>query len=120
VTIAYCLSNLLCPVTGINKIITFLPFSDCVHECCLILVSDKLGNSWKDLGRKLSVCESQIQNISNDGQGQKEQGFDVLYTWKNSLGSEANVRSLTDALEKISRKDVADQLVNHYKEKHVS
>ena len=68
----------------------------------------------------MNVSEPQIQNISVDDHGQKEQGFDVLYIWKNLLGSAANVTSLTDGLEKIGRKDVADLLVNHHKERHIS
>ncbi|CAB4022947.1 Leucine-rich repeat serine threonine- kinase 2 [Paramuricea clavata] len=92
----------------------------CVEKCCVNLVSDELGSSWKDLGRELNVSEPKIQNILEDDHGQKEQGLHVLYAWKNGIGSGAYVRLLTDALEKITRKDVADKLVQHCREKHIS
>ncbi|XP_028415846.1 uncharacterized protein LOC114539418 [Dendronephthya gigantea] len=91
-----------------------------VDECCITNVSNKLGNNWKDLGRELSVEESKMDNISEENHEQKERGIKVILSWKNHLGSSAVVSLLASALKKISRKDLAEQLVSHCKNCHSS
>ena len=95
-------------------------FLGCVEECCITLVSDALGNSWKNLARELDVSATNIENICEDHHGQKEQGIQAIVVWKQRLGGGSYVELLLRALENISRNDVVDQLDKHCREKHLS
>ena len=83
-------------------------------ECCLSIVAGCLGDSWKEIGRKLDVAEAEIENIRADHHGQKEQGLQMLLTWKKRLGSGARGGVLMKTLVKADRKDIAERLEEHY------
>ena len=85
-----------------------------MQECCLTCTAENLGNRWKELGRKLNVKGTDIENIADDYNQQKEQGFQVLMKWKQSQGTKAFMGDLINALELLQLKNIADELKKHY------
>ena len=89
-----------------------------VEECCLHLVAEGLGGSWKDLGRKLNVKEAEIDNICSDFPKQQERGYQVLLKWKRRLGTKAVVSEIINSLSHLPLKGIADNLCEHCLETH--
>lgn len=79
-----------------------------------------LGNCWQSLGRQLRVPQTIIDNISADYHEQREKGFHVVLSWKNDHGNAATMELLINALNDISKKNVAHELVKHCQVSHFS
>lgn len=91
-----------------------------MEECCITSISNILGNCWQNLGRQLGVPQTEIDNISADNPEQREKGFHVVLSWKNDHGNAATIELLSNALNDISRKNVADELAKHCQVNHFS
>ena len=91
-----------------------------MERCCITFVSDSLGKRWKELGRQLRVDDTTIENIESEHREQKEKGYQVVSVWKKAHGRRATIELLTDALKRISRNDLGEDLIKHWQEKHRS
>ena len=73
---------------------------------------DGIGIKWKELARVLGYKNAIIEAIEKEkGSSTKECCIDLLVRWIGREGSEATAGRLADALEKIERKNLADNLI---------
>ncbi|XP_071485179.1 uncharacterized protein [Diadema antillarum] len=81
-------------------------------------VSKELGASWKQVGRRLGIQESVLENIKHDykEEGQAEMGFQMLLQWRQKNGMEHLASKLDDGLRQAERIDIAEIFVPRLKE----
>ena len=82
---------------------------------------DGIGIKWKELARVLGYRNAIIEAIEKEkGSSTKECCIDLLIRWIGREGSEATAGRLADALEKIERKNLADNLIRGKQERNGS
>ena len=86
----------------------------------MVLVSERLADRWKNLGRLLRVSEAVIKNILDENpNSQQERGYQVLLKWKESSGAEAvNAKALVDALKDLCCHEIVTDFVDHCRCRH--
>ena len=72
-------------------------------------LADHIGNNWRQVGRKLSFSNGQLDIIENDNKGLHEQIFAMLQQWGNSK-EEATVKEIVKVLLDSGCVDVAKRL----------
>lgn len=77
----------------------------------LMLICDDVGASWRDLGIQLRLPSAVVRNVEDDYTLCRERAWQVLDTWKQRNGTGATLGNLTDALEKIGKRNAAQRLV---------
>jgi hypothetical protein len=72
-------------------------------------LSGHISTVWKQVGRKLEIKESIIENIEieHGRESNREKAYQLLLTWTRQLGSEATLHELLNALAYIGRDDLA-------------
>ena len=72
-------------------------------------LSDKIGDKWKKLGRRLKFDEAQITQHDKNNDALSEKAYKLLLAWKGRDASAATYRVLHKALSDIERKDLAQE-----------
>ena len=69
----------------------------------ILLLSKEIAIDWKILGRKLSVNDNELNELSNNygSDGISEQAYQMLLKWKNS--SNGNLEKLKMALQELHK-----------------
>ena len=79
----------------------------------MLLIAKKIGGDWESLGKELGISEEEMVEI-NETEGSTYQGtFKVLWAWRQTdqtNGTTVSTETLKAVLEKIGKKDVAEQL----------
>ncbi|CAB4016570.1 IMD [Paramuricea clavata] len=85
------------------------PFVLTGNGSLLLDLSGHISTVWKDVGRKLEIKESIIENIDieHGSESNREKAYQLLLTWTRQLGSEATLHELLNALAYIGRDDLA-------------
>ena len=76
----------------------------------MLLICDDVGAAWRDLGTQLRLPSAVVRNVENDYSLCRDRAWQVLDRWKQRSGNGATVGNLTDALEKIGKKNAAQRL----------
>lgn len=82
-----------------------------VTEMQLASISEDVGNFWRELGPVLGIPSSKIQNLDEDCRTNWDKAFSLLILWKQRGGKCATAGILSDALERIGRKTIADRVL---------
>ena len=77
----------------------------------LASISEDVGNFWRELGPVLGIPSSKIQNLDEDCRTNWDKAFSFLILWKQRGGKCATAGILSDALERIRRKTIADRVL---------
>ena len=72
-------------------------------------LSDKIGDKWKKLGRRLKFDEAQITEHDKTNDKFSEKAYKLLLAWKERDASAATYRVLHKALSDVERKDLAQK-----------
>ena len=72
-------------------------------------LSDKIGDKWKKLGRRLQFDEAQITEHDKNNDKLSEKAYKLLLAWKERDASAATYRVLHKALSDVERKDLAQK-----------
>ena len=72
-------------------------------------LSDKIGDKWKKLGRRLKFDEAQITEHDKNNDKFSEKAYKLLLAWKERDASAATYRVLHKALSDVERKDLAQK-----------
>ena len=75
-------------------------------------ISEDLGRDWKQLGRKLGISNTIIDNIDDENRRVKDKSIQLLLRWKRQSGNDATGEVLANALIAIGRRDVAETLAS--------
>ena len=82
-----------------------------VTELQLSDISDDVGTCWREVGPKLRIKASKIHNLDDDYKSNRDKENDLLILCKEQEGSNAQVGHLSDVLEKIGRRSIAERLL---------
>ncbi|XP_068756061.1 uncharacterized protein [Montipora capricornis] len=74
----------------------------------LSYIAEKLGTSWKRVGRRLRVPEHVLDQIQHDNTELSEKGFQVLRSWMESADN-PTYQSLAQALQKAGKRQLAEE-----------
>ena len=85
--------------------------SDTVTDILMWLIYGKVGADWRDLGTVLGLESAFLDNTDNHFKDCGEKAWAVLRKWGQKNGKEATVGILRNALVKIERRDVVDELL---------
>ena len=89
-----------------------IPFEQApVTDILIRLICGKVGADWRDLGTVLGLESAFLDNTDNDFKECREKAWAVLRKWRQKNGKEATVGILRNALVKIERRDVVDELL---------
>ena len=99
---------LLCTGEPIN------PRTTVVTELQLADISDDVGTCWRELGPKLEIAASKIQNLDEEYKYNRDKANALLIMWKQKEASRAIAGILADALESIGRKSIAEKLLGEW------
>jgi len=74
-------------------------------------LSQKVGDSWENLARRLGFSVEDITGFDEDNKKYQTKPLKMLFEWKKNNGSEATYRVLHSALchEFVKRKDLAEE-----------
>ena len=72
-------------------------------------LSEKIGDKWKKLGRRLQFNKAQITEHDKNNDKLSEKAYDLLMAWKERDASDATYRVLHKALSDVKRKDLAQE-----------
>lgn len=73
---------------------------------------DDIGSNWKDLARALGYNQAAIEAIEKEkGNSFKECCIELHVRWLRREGRDATAGKLAEALIKIERKNLADDLI---------
>ena len=77
----------------------------------LELLSKKVSNDWRTLGRRLTFQEAELQEYDNGHQQISEKAYAMLLDWKKREGSAATYKVLNQALcdTCVNRRDLAQE-----------
>ena len=81
-----------------------------VTENLVWSICSEVGREWRRLGAALRLESAFLDNIDIDFKESPEKARKVLQKWRQKKGKEATMGILTNALEKIGRRDVFDKL----------
>ena len=73
-------------------------------------VSKKIGLNWKNLARRLSIAEHNIENIEANHRDLREKSYAMLLLWKQSKGTSASKGVLLQALRDIEMVALAEDI----------
>ena len=73
----------------------------------LELLSEKIPDHWKKLGRRLAFDEAELRDFHKDNEKVAEKAYAMLIAWKQREGSAATYRVLNKALILAQRRDLA-------------
>lgn len=82
-----------------------------VTELQLSNISEDVGNFWRELAPKLGIPSSKVQNLDEDCRCNWDKANSLLIAWKQKNGKGATAGLLSDALESIGRKNIAERLL---------
>lgn len=82
-----------------------------VPELQLANISEDVGNFWRELGPILRISAAKIQNLDEEYRCNRDKANSLLISWKQKEGKSATAGILSDALESIGRKDIADSVL---------
>ncbi|XP_058943703.2 uncharacterized protein [Pocillopora verrucosa] len=82
-----------------------------VTELQLANISEDVGNFWRELGPILRISAAKIQNLDEEYRCNRDKANSLLISWKQKEGKSATAGILSDALESIGRKDIADSVL---------
>ena len=85
-----------------------------VTELQLADISDDVGTCWRELGPKLEIAASKIQNLDEEYKYNRDKANALLIMWKQKEGSHAIAGILAEALESIGRKSIAEKLLGEW------
>lgn len=73
-------------------------------------ISQKIGQGWKSLGRRLQMSESQLTAFDKNNAEYSEKPYQMLQCWKQRDGLAATYQVLHDALchDLVNRRDLAE------------
>lgn len=76
-------------------------------------VAEKVGAGWKKLGLKLNLRSQDLDNLEYDHRfdGAVEICYRTIATWKEKRGSSATYKNLGNALLKLGRCDIVEELL---------
>ena len=71
----------------------------------------EIGEKWEELGRRLGVRKSRLQEIDHARAKLSGKGYHMLIHWKEKTGSAATYEVLSNALKHkfVERQDLAEQ-----------
>ena len=72
-------------------------------------LSRKIGDKWKNLGRRLQFDEAQITEHDQNNNNLSEKAYKLLIAWKGRDASAATYRVLHKALSDVERRDLAQE-----------
>jgi len=74
-------------------------------------LSQKVGDSWESLARRLEFSDEDITGFVEDNRRYKQKALKMLLEWKKNNGSDATYKVLHSALchELVKRKDLAEE-----------
>lgn len=85
-----------------------------VTELQLSMISDDVGNCWRELGPRLEIAASKIRNLDEEYSTNRDKANALLIKWKEEKGSSALVGRLADHLKEIGRTDIAEKLLGQH------
>ncbi|XP_044167138.1 uncharacterized protein LOC122951183 [Acropora millepora] len=85
-----------------------------VTELQLSMISDDVGNCWRELGPRLEIAASKIRNLNDEYSTNRDRANALLIKWKQEKGTNALVGRLADHLKEIGRTDIAEELVGQH------
>ena len=85
---------------------------------CLLDIAKNLGRSWTEVGIRLGMDKTELDNIESESRSVSQKAFDMLIKWNQQAdgSKEVKVAQLTSALLKEGRRDVV-RLLDDYKTK---
>ena len=81
----------------------------------LELLSFKISDKWKKLGRRLQFDEAQITEHDSSNDRLSEKAYQLLMAWKGRDASAATYRVLHIALSDVERRDLAQEFCCQWK-----
>ena len=82
-----------------------------VTELQLSDISDDVGTCWRELGPKLGIAASKLQNLDEEYKYNRDKANALLLMWRQKEGRSATVGRLADFLVCIGRKSIAERLL---------
>lgn len=80
----------------------------------LLLLAKKVGSEWEPLGKALNTPDEELAEIRGSDDATTYQGaFKVLWAWRQTqppIEAESSRTILKEALQKVGKKDLADEL----------
>ena len=73
---------------------------------------EQIGLKWKDLARKLGFLQSSINMIEEKRHITKECCIELLVQWIQKMGSKATAGKLQNALARMKKKNVVENLIS--------
>ena len=82
-----------------------------LRECALELKDTDAAKEWKFIGRHLGLTEATIDSIeSKHGRDIQEAFYQMMRSWKKTMGEQATCDALIEALKKQKLKAVAESV----------
>lgn len=75
----------------------------------LELLSEKIPDHWKKIGRRLSFDEAELRYFDKDNEKGVEKAYAMLIAWKRREGSAATYSVLDKALILAQRRDLGQK-----------
>ena len=107
----------MCCILHVNLIVVLVietttdPRDAVVTELQLSDISDDVGTCWRELGPKLKIAGSQINNMDEENRKNRDKAHALLTKWHQQEGRSATVGCLADALCSIGKKGFAEKLL---------
>ncbi|XP_048577716.1 FAS-associated death domain protein-like isoform X2 [Nematostella vectensis] len=73
-------------------------------------IAEEISIDWKDVGRRLKLKESILDNIEDENRKTKEKSTQMLNKWKQLNAASATIQVLMVALKQAGRRDIAETL----------
>ncbi|XP_048577273.1 FAS-associated death domain protein-like [Nematostella vectensis] len=73
-------------------------------------IAEEISIDWKDVGRRLKLKESILDNIEDEYRKTKEKSTQMLNKWKQLNAASATIQVLMVALKQAGRRDIAETL----------
>ena len=74
-------------------------------------LSLEIGDTWRDLGRRLKFGDAELQGFDHDKRKLREKAYEMLIRWKQREASKATYFVLFEALcdKFVNRKDLGEK-----------
>ena len=112
--IIFCIALIIILFLILLETTTVNPRNEVVSEKQVADISDEVGTCWRQLGPRLKITESKIHNIDEENRGNWHKAQALLIVWKQKEGKNATVGHLSDVLEKIGRRSIAEKLLGEF------
>ncbi|XP_048577267.1 uncharacterized protein LOC116614957 isoform X2 [Nematostella vectensis] len=81
-----------------------------VTQAIITSIAEQISTDWKDVGRRLKLEESILDNIEDENRKTNEKSTKMLNKWKQLNAASATIQVLMDALKQAGRRDIAETL----------